>query len=136
VSAPARFAALVALALMACAARPVLYPHHSGKGGTTDPEAQRAIDQCLELAKRDVGPGSNTELARQTAEEGAVGGATGAAVGAVTGSVGRGAAAGAAGGATHGLVRGLFTRNAPDPVTRAYVERCLRERNYDVIGWR
>ncbi len=127
---------LFALALAACTTRPVLYPNARG-GSAGDPAAQAAIDECLALAKRDVGSGANAgELAERTAQGGVVGGVTGGAVGAVVGSVGRGAAAGAAGGAAHGLVRGLFEVRRPDSVARAYVERCLRERGYDILGWR
>jgi hypothetical protein len=54
----------------------------------------------------------------------------------VTSSVGRGAAAGAAGGAAGSVARGLWHWNDPDPAERGYVEHCLRERGYDVIGWR
>jgi hypothetical protein len=50
----------------------------------------------------------------------------------VTGAVGRGAAGGAAGGRAHGL----WHWRDPDPVEQRYVERCLAERGYDVIGWR
>ena len=52
------------------------------------------------------------------------------------GSVGRGAAAGAAGSAVVGLVRGLFRSREPDPVYRRFVEKCLREKGYEPIGWK
>ena len=45
-----------------------------------------------------------------------------------------GAAAGAAGAAA-GAVRGGFDAADPNPTYRRFVERCLRERGYDVIGW-
>ena len=76
------------------------------------------------------------ELAKKTGKGAAVGGAVGAAVGAVTGNFGRGTAAGAAGGAAGGMTRGLFEANEPDPVTKRFVERCLRERGYEPIGWK
>ena len=55
--------------------------------------------------------------------------------GAVLGSVGRGAGAGAAAGAAGGLVRGLFRGREPTPVYRRFVERCLSDKGYEVIGW-
>jgi hypothetical protein len=36
-----------------------------------------------------------------------------------------------------GLVRGIFrTRRDPDPAYRHFMERCLSEKGYEVIGWR
>ena len=126
-----------ALAMAGCAAkRPVLYPNaqleRAGPGA-----AQRDIDECMALAKAGgAGNARAGEVAGNTAGGAAVGGATGAAAGAVLGSAGRGAGAGAAAGAAGGLVRGLFRSRDPDPVHRAYVETCLRERGYRPIGWK
>ena len=50
------------------------------------------------------------------------------------GSVLEGAAAGAAVGGTAGAVSGAF-RNDANPAYRNFVQRCLRDRGYDVIGW-
>ena len=77
---------------------------------------------------------------RRAASEVVEGAATGAAVGAVTGaifgSVGRGAAAGGVSGAVIGLIRGVFGyHNRPSPAHRAFVNRCLAERGYEVVGW-
>lgn len=66
----------------------------------------------------------------------AVGAATSAVVTAVLGgNVGRAAGAGAAGGATLGAVSGAFDADEPDPVFKNYVDRCLREKGYELIGW-
>jgi len=54
----------------------------------------------------------------------------------VLGRPGTGAAVGAASGAAGGLVRGALKARDPDPVFKRFVERCLRERGYDVVGWR
>jgi hypothetical protein len=54
----------------------------------------------------------------------------------VTGNLGRGAAAGAAGGAAGGMTRGLFESGEPDPVMKRFVERCLRDKGYEPIGWK
>jgi hypothetical protein len=137
-SATVRCAALgaVALALAACAAkRPVFYPNavyrQAGEAG-----ARRDADECTEFAESQ---GHATDSAARagagTPEGAAVGAATGAAVGAVLGSAGRGAAAGAAGGGARSLLRGLFRWRDPDPIERAFVQECLGERGYRVIGW-
>jgi len=133
-----RLAALALLALTtlaACVTQPIVYPNeklrHSGQVAV-----QADTEACIAEAKAYLESGRVPELAKQTAEGAVVGGAVGAAVGAVTSSVGRGAAAGAAGGAAGTVARGLWHWRDPDPVEKRYVERCLAERGYDVIGWR
>ena len=116
--------------------RPVLYPNPYLK--TVGQErAEGDINECIRLAseqgaQRDAGG----QVAKDTVEGGEVGGAVGAGVGAVLSSVGRGAAAGAAGGAAGALTRGLFRSSEPDPVFRGFVDRCLRDKGYEPIGWR
>jgi hypothetical protein len=133
------------LALTACSAlfaigcatkRPVLYPNDHLKMVGNE-MAQVEIKECEELAT-DSGAGSSKAgaVATNTVGGAAVGGASGAVGGAIWGSPGRGAAGGAAAGATAGLIRGLFQTREPDPVFRGFVERCLRDRGYDTIGWK
>jgi outer membrane lipoprotein SlyB len=116
--------------------RPVLYPNAQLK--TVGQErAEGDINECIRLASEQGAQGnSGDKVAKDTVEGGAVGGAVGAGVGAVVSSVGRGAAAGAAGGAAGALTRGLFRASEPDPVFRGFVDRCLRDRGYEPIGWR
>jgi outer membrane lipoprotein SlyB len=122
--------------LCGCAAkRPVLYPnHHLTLVGSQGAEAD--IDACMELA-RGYGAGASAggEIAKDTTTGAAVGGATGAAVGAVLGNFGKGAAAGAAGGAAGALTRGVIRSGDPDPTFRRFVEKCLRDKGYEPIGW-
>jgi uncharacterized protein YcfJ len=66
---------------------------------------------------------------------GAGGAIVGGAVGAVTGSIGRGALVGGVAGAATGLVRGIYKSSQPSPVYKAFVNRCLRDKGYDPIGW-
>lgn len=116
--------------------RPVLYPnYHLTMAGQE--AAQADIDDCLALA-RDYGAGADKgeKIAKDTATGTAVGGATGAAVGAVVGDFGKGAAAGAAGGAAGALTRSVIRSGDPDPIYRRFVEKCLRDKGYEPIGWR
>jgi hypothetical protein len=127
----------MALCLMGCATqRPVLYPDARVEQ-VGEQAVQRDIDDCLQASKV-MGQGANKAL--QTAGSAAIGAATGAAIGAATGAVvgraGQGAAMGAAGGGTAGLLRGLFQTQEMDPVQKNYVEECLREKGYKVLGWR
>ncbi len=126
-----------ALALFACAEkRPVLYPNlHLRQMG--EEAARRDVDACMHAA-REGGAASDrgADIAKDTAGGALVGGAVGAATGAVLGNLGRGLAAGAAGGAAAGLTKGALESGSHDPVFMNYVDRCLREKGYDPIGWR
>ena len=124
------------LALGCAQQRPVLYPSPYLK--TVGQErAEADINECVRLASEHGAQGDAGEkVGKDTVKGGAVGGAVGAGVGAVLGSVGRGAAAGAAGGAAGALTAGLFRSTEPDPVFCGFVDRCLREKGYEPIGWR
>ncbi len=126
-------ALMLFFAISGCSAkRPVMYTNESSK-----PSAQQDIDECIRLAKESGADVNRTqEVAGSTVGGAAVGGATGAAAGIVYGNAGRAAGTGAAVGATGGFFRGLFRWREPDPVFRGYVERCLRDRSYEPIGWR
>jgi hypothetical protein len=126
-----------ALAIAACAdKRPVLYPNaHLQQVGSE--VSQRDIEACIQYAKDSGAAGDKgTEIAKDTAGGAAVGGAVGAAAGAVLGNLGRGAAAGTAGGAAGGLTRGILKSGDPDTVFKNFVDRCLREKGYEPIGWK
>ncbi len=123
--------------LSACAKkRPVLYPNSTYKAaGVT--VAQRDIDDCIQMAAdhgHETDAGKN--VATSTVKGAAVGAAVGGAVGAVTGRPGRGLAAGAAGGGAGGLARGAMKSGDPDQIERRFVEQCLRDKGYKVIGWK
>jgi outer membrane lipoprotein SlyB len=127
---------VVAVSSLACAAqRPVLYPE--GRVEAVGAEAaQRDIDDCLQKASAagyTANPGG--QVAGSIAVGAAAGAAVGAAVGAFAGGAGTGAAMGAAGGGTGGLIRGLFRSRDLNPVQRRFVEKCLKEKGYEVIGW-
>lgn len=129
--------ALAALTLAAgCATsqKPVLYPNAHLKN-VGDAAAQRDIHECIEMAENSGVSKSSNQVVKRGTEGAAVGGAA-AAVGTLIrgGSVIEGAAAGAAIGGTAGAVHGAF-RNDVNPTYRNFVQRCLRDRGYDVIGW-
>ena len=133
------FSAIAALALLfvaGCATnqKPVLYPNAHLKN-VGDATAQRDIHVCIESAENSGVSKSNNQVVKSGAQGAAVGGAT-AAVGTLIrgGSVIQGAAAGAAVGGTAGAVHGAF-RNDVNPTYKNFVQRCLHDRGYDVIGW-
>lgn len=131
------FLVATAVLLSACAKkRPVLYPNatYQAVGATA---AQRDIDECIQMAA-DYGHATDRgeNVARSTVGGAAVGAAVGGAVGLVTGRPGRGLAAGAAGGGAGGLTRGAMKSGTPDEIERRFVEQCLRDKGYQVVGWK
>jgi len=116
--------------------RPVLYPNsHLNQVGSQT--AQADIDECMRLAKENNATGNKGgEVAKDTATGAAVGAAVGGAVGAVTGNFGRGRAAGAAGCGAGGFTRGAIRSGDPDPIFQRFVEKCLRDKGYEPIGWK
>ncbi len=127
---------LSALALVGCGAsqKPVLYPNNQLKTVGND-QAQRDINDCMQTAEACVKKNQDSKVAEGAVKGGAIGAATGAAIGAVTGNFGRGLAAGAAGGAAGGATHGLFKAAEPSPVYKNFVNKCLKEKGYEPIGW-
>ena len=129
-------AGVLFMSSLACAAkRPVLYPNAQLEA-VGAAAAQQDIDDCLRRAA-EAGYKSRAEgkIAGSTAVGAATGAAVGAAMGAVVGRAGAGAGMGAAGGGTGGLIRGLFRSRDLDPVQQQFVNKCLQEKGYEVIGW-
>ena len=129
--------AAMAFLFSACAKKqPVLYPNatYNSVGETA---ARADIDDCMRLAA-EHGHATDTgkNVAKSTGVGAAVGAAVGGAVGLVTGNPGRGLAAGADGGGAGGLARGAMNSGDPDEIERRFVEQCLRDKGYQVIGWK
>jgi len=131
-------AAAVGIFLAGCASqRPVLYPNTKYKQ-VGDAAAQRDVDECIRLAEQaGAGHGGGERAVRQGGIGAAVGGVAGAVAGAVSGrnvidSAAKGAAVGGAAAGTHGAIES----REPDNIHQNFVQRCLSERGYDVMGWR
>ena len=124
--------------IVGCAGpQPVLYPNaHLQEVGKDF--ADQDVAACEELAEDYVSKSNVGEkVAGRTVVGGAIGAAGGAVGGAIAGNVGIGAAIGAAVGATQGFLQGLFgaSRSEPSPAYRNFVNRCLKERGYEPMGW-
>lgn len=130
------------VSLAACSAtppRPTLYPNDqlTRKG----PYASQAdIDECERRAQSYVGTRTGGDTAKDVAlgaGEGAVVGASVGAIGGVVtkGKVGRTTAAGAAIGGLLGAYDAAKDSNKPDPKYVAFVNNCLEEKGYRVLGW-
>jgi len=123
---------LFALFLFGCASKPVLYPNQSyQKRG--EEQASADIKKCMEDADRFMKSSKGKAILKDAARGSVVGGAIGIISGIfsgdVAGSLGRGAAFGAAAGGAGSAV-------SPDQLKQAYVNRCLAEKGYEVMGWR
>ena len=133
-----RFLIIACISLVGCAGpRPVLYPNnHFEQVGQE--RVNQDIAACEEMADGYISKSSAGEqVVGQTAVGGAIGAASGAVGGAITGSPGLGAAIGAAVGATQGFLVGLFRAGSsdPSPAYQNFVNRCLKERGYEPMGW-
>jgi len=130
---------LAVLLVSACSSspkRPVLYPnsHLNQVGGHV---AQRDIDACMQLARTSgVNETKDGEVGRKAAGGAAIGSAGAGAWTLVQGgSVGERMLAGAAAGAATGATRGAIQSTEQSPIFKNFVNRCMSEKGYSVIGW-
>lgn len=129
------------LLFAACStAHPVLYPnaHRQSVGKEIAAQDIEACRQLAEAAGAEEGSGKVGRVATGTAVGAGVGAAGGAVGGAIAGAAGRGSMIGAAVGAVWGLLTGLFSASGPPQPNQAYtnfVNRCLQEKGYEVMGW-
>lgn len=123
------------LALGCATPQPVLYPNaHLQQVG--EAQSKQDIAYCETLAAEYV---KNPSKVGEAAKYGAGGAATGAVLGAIGGAIGdgagEGAAIGAAVGAAGGVLTALVKSNQPNSTHVAFVNRCLHDRGYQVVGW-
>lgn len=115
----------------ACSSRPKLYPNDKLKSVGKE-AAQKDINQCIADADDYLESSKGKQVAKGAGAGAAIGGAMGAVAGMFTGSLGsglvRGGAIGAAGG---GTAAGI----SPDQLKRRYVNQCLSDKGYRVLGW-
>ncbi|MDB4409775.1 hypothetical protein N9235_03095 [Gammaproteobacteria bacterium] len=130
---------LLAIVVAGCSSspkRPVFYPnaHLNQVGGSV---AQQDIDACMQLARTSgVNETKDGEVGRKAAGGAAIGSAGAGAWRLVKGgSVGESMLAGAAAGAATGATRGAIQSTEQSPIFKNFVNRCLSEKGYSVIGW-
>ena len=117
--------------------RPVMYPNAKA---TSAGQAQmrRDVEDCMALARQyGVRETRQENIARDTASGALLGGVAAGTWGLVRGDAAERAAAGAAAGAATAATRGVIrsSENRPNPTFQGFVQRCLTERGYEVIGW-
>ena len=132
-------ASLAAAGISGCASKPkqpVLYPNNHLKV-VGQQKAQQDIADCFALARAsNVNERKDGDIGRKTVGGAAIGGTSAAAWGAVRGGdTGNRALAGAAAGATAGAVRGGLQSSETSPLFMKFVNKCLSDKGYSVIGW-
>jgi uncharacterized membrane protein len=115
--------------------RPVFYPNsHIRQVGQA--QAARDTNDCMVLADRyGVSRTRDGEVGSKAASGALIGGVGAGAWGLVSGNAGERAAAGALAGGSAGAVKGGLDSTRINPTFQRFVQRCLKDRGYEVIGW-
>ena len=122
---------LILLLLVSCASRPKLYPNQKLKSVGKE-ASQKDIEFCIAEADKYLESSKGKQIAKGAGGGAAIGAAIGAVSGLFTGNLGRGLVQGGAMGAAGGAVGGAIS---PDQLKRRYVNQCLAEEGYQVLGW-
>ncbi len=116
--------------------QPNLYPNEFLKK-TPYSTVQSDIAGCKAQATSSLNEGSTGRNAvRSGARTAAKGAALGALAGSISGKAGKGAGAGAAVGGVVGVAGAAKEGRQGSPDWRKYVEVCLEEKGYKVVGWK
>ncbi len=120
-------------------AKPVLYPNAT-LTRVGEAQGRAEVEGCMaRAAQAGLTPDQKTNAVARRAGEGAATAGVASAVGALitgrSGDVLRAGATGAAVGGSAGAVSGAFHNDKANPVYRQFVQRCLSEKGFDVIGW-
>ncbi|MBY0515609.1 MAG: hypothetical protein K2P81_01785 [Bacteriovoracaceae bacterium] len=119
------------LILTSCASRPQLYPNEKLKE-VGKSQSQKDIDSCMADADQYLESSKGKQIAKGAGAGAAIGAAMGAVGGLFTGNLGSGLVRGGAIGAAGGAAAGSLT---PDQVKHNYVNQCLADKGYRVLGW-
>ena len=120
-------------------AKPVLYPN-AALTRVGEVQARAETDGCMAKAARAglTSDQKTNQVGRRAGEGAAITGVASAVGALITGrssDVLRAGATGAAVGGSAGAVSGAFNNDKVNPVYRQFVQRCLSEKGFDVIGW-
>jgi outer membrane murein-binding lipoprotein Lpp len=121
-------------------ARPVLYPNAT-LNRVGDAQGRMEVNACMARAQAaGLSPTQATNEVGRRAGEGAATAGVASVVGALISGRGgegvmRAGAAGAAVGGSAGAVSGAFHNDRPSGIYRNFVQRCLGEKGFEVIGW-
>ena len=120
------------LALLAsCASKPQLYPNEKLKSVGKE-ASKKDVDQCMADAENYLESSKGKQVAKGAGAGAMIGAAMGGVAGLFTGNLSRGLVRGGAIGAVGGGAAGALT---PDQIKQRYVNQCLADKGYQVIGW-
>ena len=122
---------LILLLFVACASKPVLYPNNKYKRQGEE-KSNKDVEQCMNDSEAYLKGSKGKQVAKHAGFGAVVGGAMGAVAGAFSGDLAKGAFQGAAVGGAGGAAVGALS---PDEIKRRYVNKCLQDKGYEVIGW-
>ena len=115
----------------ACASRPKLYPNEQLRA-VGKKAAEKDVEKCIAEGDEYLESSKGKQVAKGAGGGAVVGAAFGAVTGLFTGNLGGSLARGAAVGAGTGAAVGGIS---PDQLKRKYVNQCLADKGYRVIGW-
>jgi outer membrane lipoprotein SlyB len=122
---------LILLFLFSCASRPQLYPNQKLKKVGKE-AAKKDVEKCLNQAEEYLESSKGKQIAKGAGSGAAIGAAIGGVAGMFTGNFGRGLMRGGAIGAAGGGASGAIS---PDVIKKRFVNQCLAEKGYRVLGW-
>jgi uncharacterized membrane protein len=113
----------------------MLYPNNHLKSVGNE-QAQKDIDAYMaDAGNYGVKEKNDGRVGKKAARGATIGAVTAGAWGLVSGNAGERALSGAAAGAAGGASSGAFDANKMNPTYRNFVQKCLHDKGYDVIGW-
>jgi outer membrane lipoprotein SlyB len=125
-----KFLILVIL-VVSCSSKPKLYPNQKYKN-VGENRANADVEVCLKEADEYLKSSKGKQVAKSAGTGAAIGAAIGTVGGMFTGNLGRGIIRGGAMGTAGGAAAGAMS---PDQLKQRYVNQCLNEKGYQVIGW-
>lgn len=119
------------LTFVSCSSSPVLYPNKKFEA-VGEETAKSDTKKCMTKADKFLKSTKGKKMLK-SAGAGAIfgsviGGVAGIFTGDIAGGVAQGAVMGGAGGAAAGAL-------SPDELKQRYVDRCLQEQGYQILGW-
>lgn len=125
------FLILSLITLASCSSKPVLYPNQKLKTVGKE-KSQQDIDACLAEADQFLESEKGKKMVKSAGSGAFMGAAMGAVSGLIFGDVKKAVTSGAAIGGTAGAAGAVIS---PDELKQRYVNRCLANKGYDVMGW-
>lgn len=117
--------------VISCSSKPKLYPNQKFKNVGED-RANADVEICLKEADEYLKSSKGKQVVKSAGTGAAIGAAVGAVGGLFTGNLGRGIIRGGAMGTAGGAAAGAVS---PDQMKQRYVNQCLSEKGYQVLGW-